>query len=83
MAQINIRMDDAMKNQAEALFDELGMNMSTAVHIFVKQALRQRGIPFEISVDPFWSNENQARLHRAVADLEAGKGKPHELIEVD
>ena len=75
MAQINIRMDDAMKREAEALFDELGMNMSTAVNIFVKQALRQRGIPFDISVDPFWSKENQAELARLARAAEDGSAK--------
>jgi hypothetical protein len=46
---VNIRMDSELKRQAEELFDELGMNMSTAFTIFVRQAVRQRKIPFEIS----------------------------------
>ena len=73
MSQINIRMEDELKARAEALFDDLGMNMSTAFTIFVKQALRQNGIPFEITAEPFYSEANQARLLKAVADLNAGK----------
>ncbi|MDR1625920.1 MAG: type II toxin-antitoxin system RelB/DinJ family antitoxin [Spirochaetia bacterium] len=46
---VNIRMEPELKKQAEELFSELGMNMSTAFTIFVRQAVRQRKIPFEIS----------------------------------
>ncbi len=46
---ISIRMDTELKNAAESLFEELGMNLSTAFNIFVRQALRERGIPFVIS----------------------------------
>lgn len=76
MAQINIRIDDELKNNAEALFDDLGLNISTAVTMFFRQAVRQGSIPFEITtrVDPFWSEENQAHLRKAIADLNAGKG---------
>lgn len=48
---ISIRMDTALKAQAEALFSELGMNLTTAFNIFVRQALRDGGIPFEISLN--------------------------------
>ena len=83
MSQINIRMEEDLKIRAETLFEDLGMNMSTAFTIFVKQALRQNGIPFEITTDPFWSDANQARLLKSVAALEAGKGTVHALIEAD
>jgi DNA-damage-inducible protein J len=46
---ISIRMDTNLKAEAEALFEELGMNLSTAFNIFVRQSLRERGIPFTIS----------------------------------
>lgn len=46
---ISIRMDTDLKNAADALFEELGMNLSTAFNIFVRQSLRERGIPFVIS----------------------------------
>lgn len=46
---ISIRMDSELKAQADALFAELGMNLSTAFNIFVRQSLREGGIPFEIS----------------------------------
>ena len=47
---ISIRMDAEVKAQAEALFGELGMNMTTAFNIFVRQSLREGRIPFDISL---------------------------------
>jgi len=48
---INIRMDRELKEQAEVVLSELGMNMTTAFNIFLRQAVRQRKIPFEISLN--------------------------------
>lgn len=48
---LSIRIDKALKEQAEQLFSELGMNMTTAFTIFVRQAVRQGKIPFEISLN--------------------------------
>ena len=47
---ISIRMDSDLKAQADVLFGELGMNLTTAFNIFVRQSLREGGIPFHISV---------------------------------
>ena len=44
-------MDSDLKAQAEDLFSELGMNLSTAFNIFVRQSLREGGIPFEIRME--------------------------------
>ena len=87
MAQVNIRIDDDIKSKAEALFDEMGLSMSTAVNMFVRQAVRQGAIPFEITTktDPFYSEANMERLRKAIADVESGRAKltEHELIEVE
>ncbi|PKM80412.1 MAG: type II toxin-antitoxin system antitoxin, RelB/DinJ family [Firmicutes bacterium HGW-Firmicutes-14] len=48
---LTIRMDKKLKEHAEQLFSELGMNMTTAFNIFVRQAVRQGKIPFEISLN--------------------------------
>ena len=48
---ISIRMDSDLKAQAEELFSELGMNLSTAFNIIVRQSLREGGIPFEIRME--------------------------------
>ena len=77
---VTIRLDKDIKEQAEIMFNDLGMNLSTAFNIFARQALRQGKIPFEI-YDPFYSEKNQARLARSIADTEAGRIRVHELIE--
>ena len=71
---VTVRMDEKLKKQAETLFEEMGLNMTTAITVFAKAAVRQGKIPFEIMVDPFYSPENQAWLLKSIADLEAGKG---------
>lgn len=72
MASVTIRMDDKLKKQAEKLFEEMGMNMTTAITIFAKAVVRQGKIPFEIAADPFWSDENQAELRRRIEEIESG-----------
>jgi DNA-damage-inducible protein J len=49
---INIRTDSEVKEQAQALFAQLGMDMSTAVNLFLRQTLREQAIPFGISLRP-------------------------------
>ena len=80
---VTIRIDENLKKQVETLFDDMGLNMTTAITMFAKAVVRQNKIPFEITADPFYSEANQAHLRKAIADLEAGKGKVHELIEAD
>lgn len=46
---ITIRIDDGLKKRAEELFSDLGLNMTTAINAFIKQAVREQGIPFTIS----------------------------------
>jgi DNA-damage-inducible protein J len=46
---MNLRIDKDLKKQAETLFAGLGLNMTTAINIFLKQAVREQGIPFAIT----------------------------------
>ena len=48
---VTIRMDADLKAQAEELFAELGMNLTTAFNVFVRQSLRQGGLPFEVKLE--------------------------------
>jgi DNA-damage-inducible protein J len=77
---VTIRLDREIKESAERLFNDLGMNLSTAFNVFARQSLRQGKIPFEI-YDPFYSSQNQARLNRSIAEAEAGKLTVHDLVE--
>ena len=48
---LNIRTDQAVKDQAEQLFNELGLNMTTAVNLFLRAVVREHGIPFALKLD--------------------------------
>lgn len=85
MAQINFRVDDDLKRNAERAFDDMGINMSTALNIFLKRVVRENRIPFDLSGDPFYSEENLSELKKRITEIESGKAilKEHELMEVD
>jgi DNA-damage-inducible protein J len=85
MAQkiVNIRMEEGLKTEFENFCKSTGMNISVAINMFVAKVVKEQRIPFEISIDPFYSPENQKRLEDAVARLNEGKGTEHQLIEVD
>ena len=53
MATVNlsIRMDTEIKKQAAAMFSDMGLNMTTAMNMFLRQVVRQGRIPFEIATD--------------------------------
>jgi len=83
MAQVNIRIDDELKVRADTIFQELGLNMTTAFTMFIRQTIRQGGIPFEITTrtDPFYNAENIKILRQSIKEAEEGKLTVHELIE--
>ncbi len=76
MATVSFRMDDTLKRRTEAVLDELGLNMTTAMTMFAKTIVRERRLPLDLSIDPFYSASNQARLTRAIEDYEAGRATP-------
>ena len=78
---VNFRMDVDTKKDMEAVCKELGMNMSTAFNIFAKKMGHERRIPFDVSVDPFYSDTNVAHILRGVNALNSGHGAVHELAE--
>lgn len=85
MAQttLNVRIEANLKKQFDDLCADFGMTPSTAVNIFVKTLVRERRIPFEIAAphDPFYSEANLRHLRTSLAQLNAGQGVKHDLIE--
>ena len=63
MTNINIRIDDTLKKQSESVFDAIGLNMTTAITAFLKQAVRLNGMPFELRADPY-----ELYVRRALAE---------------
>lgn len=64
MANVNIRVDDDIKAQAQELFSSLGMDMSTAMNIFLRQAIAFGGIPFTIR-QPRYNAETEQAIKEA------------------
>jgi DNA-damage-inducible protein J len=85
MAQtmINFRMDLEDKISLESVCEKLGMSVSTAFKIFAKKMIREQRIPFEVSVDNFYSKENIKYLEKITSEIDSGKAilSKHELIE--
>lgn len=62
---MNLRIDKSLKKEAEQLFDSLGINMTTAINIFLRQAVREQAIPFLISANKEY---NSIPAYRGKAD---------------
>ena len=60
---MNLRIDKTLKKDAETLFETLGINMTTAINIFLKQAVREQGIPFKISASMSYTDIPAYRGH--------------------
>lgn len=82
MAQsmVNFRMDEEVKKGMEQACKEMGLSMTAAFTIFATKVAKEKRIPFEIAVDPFFSEENMARLRKSIAQMEATGGTVHEVI---
>lgn len=57
MAQVNIRVDDNVKARAESACLEMGLNMTTAINIFLVKLGNERRIPFEVSANPLMTRK--------------------------
>lgn len=86
-ATISARIDSQDKQAFEKFCDNTGLNVSTAITLFVKTVIRENRIPFEIKQDSesdmFYCTSHQAHLLKSIQELHNGKGTAHELIETD
>ncbi len=64
---ISIRLDSEVKEQAQQVFSNLGMDMTTAINIFFRQAIQYQGLPFDVRLD-----ENR-KLLQALTDLDQNR----------
>ena len=80
---VNFRIDEETKKEMEKVCDELGLTMTTALNIFIKKMIREKRIPFEVSIDPFYSENNIKYIEKIIKDIDEGKTKlkEHGLIE--
>ena len=85
MKTVSIRLEDQDYDLLNDVLRSMGQTKQTFYETYTKTVLRLRKIPFtiEAEADPFYSEENMERLRRSIAQLNAGKGTEHELVEVD
>jgi len=87
MTNINVRIDDDVKKEAEALFGKLGFSMSSAINIFFRQAIREQAIPFQIRVnskyEEYFNKHNIKILEESIAQAKAGKVVVKTIAELE
>ena len=76
---MSIRLDSEVKEQAQQVFSNLGMDMTTAINIFLRQAIQYQGLPFDVRLDENWKllqvltdldqNRNMSQSFESVSDL--------------
>ena len=80
---VNFRLDEEVKKSMEQVCSDLGLSMSSAFTIFAKKVSREKRIPFDVSVDPFYSESNIRHLEKKMEEYKTGRLQlvEHELIE--
>ena len=80
---VNFRTAPSWKKSMESTCQELGMSMTTAFTIFAKKVTREKRIPFDVSIDPFYSDKNIRYLADIASDVAAGRAHLSEHILID
>lgn len=76
---VTFRMDPEVKSNLEQVCRELGLTPAEAFTLFATKVVRERRIPFEVAIDPFYSDQNIARLRKSIAQMETTGGTIHEV----
>ena len=79
-AMVNFRIDKEIKLAMEDTCKKKGLNMSTALTIFIRKVVAEQRIPFEITADPFYNKANMAHLQRGIEAYQRGEGEVHEIL---
>jgi DNA-damage-inducible protein J len=81
---LRIRIDESTKQEADKIFEDMGMTTTSAVKLFLRQSIISRKLPFQPVAqeeDGFYGEVNLKRLRSAIAQLKSGGGQVHEVIE--
>ena len=81
-SSLQVRVDPNLRQEAEMLFSNAGLDMSSAIRLFLRQSVIRRRLPFDViteSPDSFWSEANQRVLAKSIRSLERGEGQAHEI----
>jgi len=81
---IQVRVDSNLRKEADTFFGNAGLDMSSAVRLFLKQVVIRQCLPFDIVAekpDPFFSKANQRILAESIRSFERGEAQRHQLID--
>ena len=81
-ATLTARIDPIDKKNFEAFCSTVGLTVSSAINLYVNAVLQKQKLPFEISADPFYNEENLNMLRQSIKQAQNGQLASHELIEV-
>lgn len=84
MVNVNIRMDNELKEQFSDFCSNIGLSMSSLFNVFAKKVVKEKKVPFDLTYneDPFYSESNMKWLEKSIKQIEEGKYSAHEIIEV-
>lgn len=80
-AKINVNTDAETKREAEQLFSKLGINMTTAINMFLHRAILERGLPFDVSINV--PNADTRAAMQEIADMKAHPEKYPSYKSID
>ncbi len=86
MAQTNltVRIDENIKQEAETLFNKIGLNLSSAINVFFRQAIREQAIPFALKpYDDYYTGERLQRVLRSIGQAERGEIVTKSMAELE
>ena len=78
-AMVNFRMDAGLKEKMEETCKRMGLTVTAAYTMFATKVTTEQRIPFEITADPFYSEENMARLRKSAVEMAKTGGAVHEV----
>ncbi len=83
MSMMNLRIDENDKKEFNDLCNYLGLSMTTAINMFIKQSNREKRLSLDLCADPFYSDSNVRYLEKKLNDYKDGKLElvEHALIE--
>ena len=84
MVNVNIRMDNTLKEQFSDFCDNIGLSMSSLFNVFAKKVVKEKRVPFDLSYneDPFYSEANMKWLEKSIEQFKEGKYATHDIVEV-
>ena len=77
---VTVRMDSDVKRECEAIYGALGINLSTAINVFLRKSIREGGFPFDVRLDDRPNNETMAALWEAEKLAKDSSGKRYHSV---